>query len=129
MTTQTILRIAALSGAVAVALGAFGAHALKPHLSPEAFSTWQTASQYHFLHTLALLALGLSRNTFPSVHWTALAWITGTLLFSGSLYLLSTRALHSLPVAFLGPVTPLGGLFLILGWLLLIRTKAPSSKE
>lgn len=116
---KIFLCFASVYGALAVILGAFGAHALKVRLEPDALSAWHTAVQYHFYHALALFAVGLLANTVASRALTisGIAMIMGTALFSGSLYLLATRSL--LPfgsMRFLGPVTPLGGLTLIIGW-------------
>lgn len=111
---------------IAVAFGAFGAHGLKARLLPDALSQWHTGVQYQFYHGLALLALAAFAERIPSkvLIRTRLLFLLGILFFSGSLYLLSTRSLlglHSItPV--LGPVTPLGGLFFIIGWALLLIT-------
>ena len=93
-----------------MALGAFGAHALKGHLSSEALSVWQTAVQYHFWHALALLATPRLAGAWAK----AAGWlfITGVLVFSGSLYALALEAPRAL-----GMITPVGGMALILGWL------------
>lgn len=115
-----MLLFAAVFGALAVMLGAFGSHGLKALLSPESLDVWRTAVSYHFIHAVALLALAMYRGSRPVSVWPARLWITGILLFSGSLYLLSTRTVHGLPLGFLGPVTPLGGLALTAGWLALL---------
>jgi uncharacterized membrane protein YgdD (TMEM256/DUF423 family) len=108
--------IAGLSGALAVAAGAFGAHGLRERLSPELLSAWNTAVLYHLLHSVAILALGLFEVvSSESVRVPALLFSVGVLLFSGSLYGLALGGPRVL-----GPVTPLGGLFLIFGWLSLI---------
>lgn len=110
--------LAALSGALAVALGAWGAHGLRERLGPEALATWQTAVQYHLLHSVALLALAL--HALRGGRGVALAGgllAAGVLLFSGSLYALVLGGPR-----WLGPVTPLGGLSLIAGWLALLGT-------
>lgn len=101
----------ALFAAVAVGLGAFGAHGLKARLTSEMLGVWQTAVQYHAWHALGLLAVGLSA---PSGWSKAAGYLlaVGIVLFSGSLYALALGA----PKA-LGAVTPLGGLAFILGWL------------
>jgi uncharacterized membrane protein YgdD (TMEM256/DUF423 family) len=105
--------IAAVLGAAGVVLGAFGAHALETRLDPDALDSWRTAVQYHLLHAVALLALGLyatdgdRRVTLPAALFSI-----GILLFSGSIYLLVFTQQR-----WLGPVTPLGGLCLIGGWL------------
>jgi uncharacterized membrane protein YgdD (TMEM256/DUF423 family) len=110
-----LLVTGALLGALAVALGAFGAHALKARLSPEALVLWNTAVQYHFWHALGVLIMGLAALHFDPV-WTRTAgWLlaAGTALFCGSLYALALGA----PKA-LGAVAPVGGMALIAGWLL-----------
>lgn len=110
------LVIAALTGATGVVLGAFGAHALRARLDPAALATWQTAVQYHLIHALALLALALfARVSGRSVTLPSALLVAGVTLFSGSLYLLATAGWK-----WLGPVTPLGGLCLIAGWLSLL---------
>lgn len=110
------LIIAALTGASGVVLGAFGAHALRARLDPAALATWQTAVQYHLIHAMALLALALfARATGRSVTLPSALMVAGVALFSGSLYLLATAGWK-----WLGPVTPLGGLCLIAGWLSLL---------
>jgi uncharacterized membrane protein YgdD (TMEM256/DUF423 family) len=99
---------AGLLGFTGVALGAFGAHALKDTLAAHGTtSAWQTAVLYHLLHAVALAAL-------PRWPWVSRCWIAGVVLFSGSLYWLSLGG-----PKFLGPVTPLGGLALLFGWALL----------
>lgn len=114
---RIFLTCGALYGALAVALGAFGAHALKARLAPELLAHWGTATQYLALHALALLATGMLMERQPPRRPLALAgqaFLLGTTLFSGSLFL---RVLLDMPSW--GMVTPLGGALLILGWLLL----------
>jgi len=115
---RILLTCGALYGALAVALGAFGAHALKARLAPELLAHWGTATQYLALHALALLATGLliERRLSPSRSLTLAgqAFLLGSAIFSGSLFL---RVLLDMPSW--GMVTPLGGALLILGWLLL----------
>jgi uncharacterized membrane protein YgdD (TMEM256/DUF423 family) len=111
---------AALLLFLAVAAGAFGAHGLRARLAPEALAQWHTAVEYQFYHGLGILlvvSLSAVRSTLPVKAITRF-FLVGTLLFSGSIYLLSTRALHGWEGAgaVLGPITPLGGLFLLLGW-------------
>jgi uncharacterized membrane protein YgdD (TMEM256/DUF423 family) len=109
-----ILKIAAISGALAVAFGAFGAHALREHLEAANYvSTWETATQYHLLHTAAILAAALAGRSY---RLTALLWLAGIVLFSGSLYLIAGFGWR-----WLGPVTPVGGLLLIVAWLTLLK--------
>ncbi len=118
---KKLLRLAALLGALAVAIGAFGAHALKPHLSPESLDTFRTGVQYHFVHVLALLGctalLYMGRKN--SLWYAGMAFVAGIILFSGSLYWLSLEELVAVPASILGPITPIGGVCFILGWLLL----------
>ena len=110
------IAVASVSGALAVVAGAFGAHGLKQRLSPEQLSSWLTASQYHLMHSVVLLALGLFAATSErSVRWPACLFLAGIVLFSGSIYLLVLTRQR-----WLGPVTPLGGLCLIAGWLSLL---------
>ena len=110
----------AISALLAVGLGAFGAHGLTDQISPTLLATYETANEYHFYHAFALLITGLLALHAPGRWWTRAGWCFGLGLFcfSGSLYLLATRSLTGLdawtPV--LGPITPLGGLFFILGW-------------
>lgn len=115
--SKVFLILGALSGAVAVMLGAFGAHGLKGKLSDKLFNAFETGVEYQMYHALALLAVGILLYLYPAV--TALKWsgglfLTGTLLFSGSLY-----ALALTQIKFFGPITPLGGVAFILGWLVL----------
>ena len=114
---KLVLGVGALLGAAAVVLGAFGAHALKSRLPAEMLVLWQTAVQYHFWHVMALLAVGLTAFHVPESNWlnaAAVLFVTGILIFSGSLYLLSLGAPRVLGIA-----TPIGGLALVLGWLAL----------
>jgi len=105
--------VAAVYGAVGVVAGAFGAHGLREHLTPDKLQSWKTAVDYHLFHSLALLALGLFQSaTGRSVQLPSLLFAVGVLLFSGSIYLLVLT-----PWRWLGPVTPLGGLCLIGAWL------------
>jgi uncharacterized membrane protein YgdD (TMEM256/DUF423 family) len=104
-----------LAGSTAVALGAFGAHALKARLSPELLAVYHTAVQYHFWHALALLGVALAFPHFADTTWLrAAGWlfVGGLLLFCGSLYALALGAPRQT-----GLVTPVGGLCFILGWL------------
>jgi len=111
------LQFASLSGMLAVALGAFGAHALKEKLTEAGYlSTFETAVSYQFYHTLALLAIGIVAMKFPStlIQWSGNTMVFGIVLFSGSLYLLCFTG-----IKWLGAITPLGGLGFIAGWILL----------
>jgi uncharacterized membrane protein YgdD (TMEM256/DUF423 family) len=94
--------------------GAFGAHALKAHLSPDRLQVYETAVRYHFFHALGLLGIGLALRTIDSgpLRWAAMLIVIGIVLFSGSLYALTFGAPRPM-----GIVTPVGGLALIAGWI------------
>lgn len=112
------LVFAALNGLLAVGLGAFGAHALKAKLSPAMLAVWQTAVQYHFYHVLALIGVVLMLRQGWQSGWLAISgWLfcLGILLFCGSLYALALGGPR-----WLGPVTPLGGLAFMVGWISLL---------
>ncbi len=119
MMNTRILPSAALLGAAAVALGAFGSHGLKPYMTDYQISIFEKGIQYHFVHTLALLATGILMNQSNRT-WlrrSSYLFILGILLFSGSLYLLACRDLLPFSVSWVGPLTPIGGLCFIAGWL------------
>ena len=108
---------AAVSGLIAVMLGAFAAHGLKQLLAPPALHTFQVGVQYQMYHALALLGVGLflqAKPALPGLKASGIAYILGTVLFSGSLYALALGGPR-----WLGPVTPLGGLSFMVGWVLL----------
>ncbi len=111
-----IIMTAAVFGALAVVLGAFGAHGLKAYLDAQQLENWKTAVSYQFYHTSALLILGLLTPAGQKAPFAFWAFCLGILFFSGSLYLLSTRSITGLSVSFLGPITPIGGLMFIIGW-------------
>lgn len=116
------IRIAAVFGAIAVILGAFGAHALKALLNADQLHTFETGVKYQFYHTLALLVCGLISDRIPSgkLNMAAASFIAGIIFFSGSLYLLSTKSIIGMEsLSWLGPVTPIGGLMFITGWIFL----------
>lgn len=111
----------ALFAAIAVVLGAFGAHALKQVLTPELLQTYETAVRYQFYHSFALLAVALAYVHLPvkQIRLASLFFIIGTLLFSGSIYaLVILKSNGQVGLAGLGILTPIGGLFFILGWLI-----------
>lgn len=113
---KLFLSIGAVSGALGVMLGAFGAHGLKEKLSEKMLANWMTGVEYHFYHTFALLAVGLlamhtQPKLLPASGWS---FVIGITLFSGSLYLMALTGATRL-----GMITPLGGLAFILGWALL----------
>jgi len=113
MTDRIITLLAALNMIVAVGAGAFGAHGLKRLLTPEMLAVWQTAVTYHIAHALGLFILaGLSaRLNQPLIGMAAWVMLAGIVMFSGSLYLLSTTGMR-----WLGPITPLGGLAFMAAW-------------
>lgn len=104
--------------ALAVAIGAFGAHGLKELVNESAQKTFATGVTYHFYHALGLLVMAaLPAAPRPNRFKWARRWLfVGIILFSGSLYLLALRSQIPFSVAWLGPVTPLGGVAFILGW-------------
>ena len=113
-----LLTLAAASGFLAVGLGAFGAHALRGSLDARAMGVYDTAVLYHFVHTLALLAVALLcrlRNPRRALVGAGLAFALGVVLFSGSLYALAVTG-----TGWLGIVTPFGGVAFLVGWLLLL---------
>jgi len=117
MTARLALTLGSLLMFIAVALGAFGAHALKARLSSDMLAVWQTAVQYHAWHALALLAVGLMLRHWPDLAglaWAGWLFVAGIALFSGSLYALALTEFKSL-----GALTPVGGIAFLLGWLVL----------
>lgn len=120
---KTFLVVATLLGALSVVLGAFGAHALKKIVPPETVVTFETGVRYQFYHAFALLAVGILYEKFTNGYllWSGYSFMTGILLFSGSLYVLTLfKSTESVGLEKIGIITPFGGLFLILGWLLLL---------
>ena len=116
------IRIAAIIGLLSVVLGAFAAHTLKELLSAETVSIFETGVRYQFYHGFALLAAGILYKEFPNrfIRWAGIFFIIGIILFSGSLYLLTYVKGSVMPgYKWLGPITPLGGLSFILGWVFL----------
>ena len=113
---KLFLSLGSISGALAVMVGAFGAHGLKAKLTTEMLAIYKTGVEYQFYHTFALLAVGLLALHFESKLLTASGWsmVSGIVIFSGSLYALSISGIRVL-----GAVTPIGGLFFIAGWVLL----------
>lgn len=108
--------------ALAVVLGAFGAHALKVRLSPEQLATFETGVKYQFYHAFAILfaALLLDKYQHAFINYAVYAFAAGTVCFSGSIYLLATRDLIGLTTyKWLGPITPIGGTLFIAAWILL----------
>jgi uncharacterized membrane protein YgdD (TMEM256/DUF423 family) len=118
------LAAGAAFGGLAVALGAFGAHGLEKITSDaKLLHSYHTGVQYQLYHAFALLATGILFNYFSNsrVKWAGRFFVAGILLFSGSLYLITfLKIQQSGAVRFIGPVTPLGGILLVAGWLFLL---------
>jgi uncharacterized membrane protein YgdD (TMEM256/DUF423 family) len=110
---RTWVAVGAVSGLIAVAAGAFGAHALKARLTPDLLAVFETGARYQMYHALALVAAGWAAGRFPgpAPAWAGGLFLAGTLLFSGSLYLLALTGTR-----WLGAVTPLGGVAFLAGW-------------
>ena len=109
--------------ALAVVIGAFGAHALKEKLGPELLPVFETGVKYQFYHSFALLATGLAFMAYPykQLKLATLFFVIGIVLFSGSLYVLALmKANNQVGLKGFGVLTPIGGLFFILGWLMLL---------
>lgn len=118
---QLVLVIGAIYGATSVILGAFGAHAFKKILPVEKLVSFETGVQYQMYHALLLIIIGVFLQFQTGLEKGA-AWsiIVGSFLFSVSIYFLSFADHWGINLKFLGPITPLGGLFMIIGWFLLI---------
>ncbi len=110
---RTFAALGAMSAFVAVAAGAFGAHALRARLAPDMLAVFETAARYQMYHALALIAVAWAATKWPGSAVTASGWlfVAGTLLFSGSLYALALTGVRQL-----GAITPLGGLCFLGGW-------------
>lgn len=114
---KTFLILGSLNAFLGVALGAFGAHGLKAKIPPEMLTVWNTAVQYHLVHALGLLVIGILCHLVPgSLSVRAAGWLIflGILLFSGSLYIMVLTGIRDL-----GMITPIGGNAFLIGWLLL----------
>jgi len=114
---RTFIALGSINAALAVILGAFGAHALKARISPEMLSVYHTASQYHFYHALGMLLIGALASQFRTsgaLQLSGFLMLAGIVLFSGSLYILAVTG-----VTWLGAITPLGGVAFIAAWVVL----------
>ncbi|MFC5076851.1 hypothetical protein VTH8203_00993 [Vibrio thalassae] len=120
MSSRLLVIIASLSGFLSVGLGAFAAHGLKKLLSPYLIGVFETGVTYQFIHSLAILLCALlafiagNSNARKAFHRAAICFIIGILFFSGSLYALALTG-----VKWFGPITPMGGVMFMLGWLFL----------
>ena len=115
--SRTFAIVGCVCAALAVVLGAFGAHALKSRIDPEMLSVYQTGVHYHLFHALGLFAVAFCASHLPHsrlIKWSGWLMFTGTVIFSGSLYVLSITGIRGW-----GMVTPVGGLTLIVSWVLL----------
>jgi uncharacterized membrane protein YgdD (TMEM256/DUF423 family) len=116
------IRIAALLGALTVLLGAFAAHRLKQLVSPDLLDVFDTAVRYQFYHVFALLLTGIlyRYGRKKTLRWAGIFFISGIILFCGSLYLITwVKTADIGGVDWLGPLTPLGGLCFVTGWILM----------
>ncbi|EMO63619.1 PF04241 family protein [Leptospira borgpetersenii serovar Pomona str. 200901868] len=113
---RTILILSSLSGFFGVALGAFGAHALKPILTPELFAIYETGNRYHLIHSVPPLILAITGyiNNSRLVWFSSILFLIGILVFSGSLYTLAIVGIRAL-----GAITPIGGIAFLIAWGLL----------
>ncbi len=123
------IKAAAVLGALGVALGAFGAHGLKKAAGTEhadLVGTFQTGVQYQMYHALALLAIAVlyGKLSLVWVKRAGTAFVTGVILFSGSLYVLVLLKLNDMSASWVGPITPFGGLFFIVGWICVLIAAA-----
>ncbi|HEX4851846.1 MAG TPA: DUF423 domain-containing protein [Puia sp.] len=119
---KNFLSIAALLGALSVALGAFAAHKLREIFPAEALGIFETGVRYQFYHVFAIFIVGILSGHFSGrwINWSGYCFIAGIVLFSGSLYALAAlKAKDAAGLGFIGVITPIGGVFFIIGWLLL----------
>jgi uncharacterized membrane protein YgdD (TMEM256/DUF423 family) len=113
-TARLFLLLGCIAALLAVAIGAFGAHAVKARVAPELMAVYRTGVEYHFYHALGLIFVGMAAFRLPQSAWlTAAGWamLAGVALFSGSLYLLALTG-----AGWLGAITPLGGLAFLAAW-------------
>jgi uncharacterized membrane protein YgdD (TMEM256/DUF423 family) len=118
LSAKVFLGLGSFAMLLAVAMGAFGAHALKKTLTAELMAIYETAVHYHFYHALGLLVVGVLASRLPDtvlLRGSGILMAVGLLLFSGSLYALSLSGIR-----WLGAITPLGGIAFLLAWLLLL---------
>ena len=115
-----LISIAALLAFLAVALGALSAHTLNELLTTEKLNSFETGVKYQFYHSLALLIIGLNANKLNATALIGKFMLIGIVFFSFSIYLLSLQELIGINLSILGPITPIGGLLLMISWLILI---------
>ena len=130
MNARSTLFAAGIFGAIGVGLGALGAHALEPFLAEKGMAhAWDTAARYHMIHAIALLAIAVWRRSDRGAAarragWAAWCWTAGIVLFSGSLYGLALGGPR-----WLGPITPLGGIALMAGWVCVAAAAFAKNEE
>lgn len=117
---KRLIRLGAILGATAIILGAFGAHALKKHLNADQLVSFETGVRYQMYHALFLLFVGLSRLADSKKKLIANLIGIGVLLFSGSIYLLTTYPITGIDIRPIAFITPIGGLLLIVAWVVLL---------
>jgi uncharacterized membrane protein YgdD (TMEM256/DUF423 family) len=117
---KKIILFASIFLAIAVILGALGAHSLKGKISAEHLESFKTGVTYQFYHALAMILLGILIEVFkkPALRTSAILFALGILFFSGSIYILSTGEITGIHAPILGPITPIGGLLFIAGWVI-----------
>lgn len=117
--TKTLFNITMICGALAVGIGAFGAHGLKALIAADQLQTFETGVKYQFYHTFAMCFALVATHIYNDKRFLRAAWLffVGILMFSGSLYLLACKNIIPFDVRFAGPITPIGGAFFIAGWL------------
>ena len=121
MIKEITLISGAVFGILAIVLGAFGAHALKKTFTEEQLSSFETGVKYQMYHAILLLVIGLNFPLVNSIeHFMVFFVITGVILFSFSIYGLCISSSRGKKIKILGPITPLGGLSLIIGWILML---------
>ncbi|WP_397444497.1 DUF423 domain-containing protein [Polaribacter sp. R77954] len=121
--SQLALITGAIFGLLSVIFGAFGAHLLKKKLTQDQLQSFETGVKYQMYHAIVILVLGFQLNISATINaYIIYAFIIGTFLFSFSIYGLVLSSANNKKLKFLGPITPLGGLFLVLGWGLLLVT-------
>jgi uncharacterized membrane protein YgdD (TMEM256/DUF423 family) len=115
---KKIVFTASILGALTIAIGAFGAHGLKELINVKSLQTFETGVRYQMYHTFAILILGFASEIGKTTQkWVFRFFLIGILLFSGSIYVLSLKEIISFDTSFIAILTPIGGLFFILGWL------------
>ena len=129
---KIFLILGSILAGLGVALGAFGAHGLKKVVSPENVAVYQTGVQYQMYHALALIRVGILSDRIYNgfISYAGVLFVAGIILFSGSLYLLTfLKIQESSATRFVGPLTPLGGLFFIAGWVCLLIAAVRTSNS